>query len=65
MLLKLVPADETQQHCTDRLAPRREYKKSLRVHQDHIRLGAVAQLAEAEEAVESASRKPDLSAIAL
>ena len=61
----LVPDGETVAHRTDRLALRREYKKCLRVHQDHIRQGAVAQLAEAEEALDTASRQTDYSTTAL
>ena len=64
-LLKLVPDEETVEHRTDRLALRREDKKCLRVHQDHIRQGAVAQLDEAEEALDTASRQTDYSTTAL
>ena len=64
-LLKLAPDNETVAHRTSRLALRRKYKKCLRVHQDHIRQGAVAQLAEAEEALDTASRQTDYSTTAL
>ncbi|KAI4608598.1 hypothetical protein J4E83_009034 [Alternaria metachromatica] len=64
-LLKLVPDNEAVAHRTDRLALRREYNKPLRVHQDHIRRGAVAQLAEAEESLDTASRQTDFSTTAL
>jgi hypothetical protein len=54
-ILTLVPNGETSDAQEQRRDRGCDYKKALRIHQDHIRLGAQQRIADAEQALENAS----------
>jgi hypothetical protein len=54
-LLMLVPDGETEAARQQRRDRGRDYKKALRIHREHIRLGAVQEIEDAEQALENAS----------
>jgi len=56
-LLKLIPEGETPENCALHLTRREAYKKALRAHQEHVRLGVEAEIQTAEDAIEDLSTK--------
>jgi hypothetical protein len=54
-LLSLAPQDEQHTARMRRCSRGCKYKKALRVHRDHIQLGAQREIAEAEQALKAAS----------
>jgi hypothetical protein len=54
-ILKFVPAEETAVGRTERRERRREYKKALRIHREHVLLGAQQQIADAQDTLDKAS----------
>ncbi|KAI4636757.1 hypothetical protein J4E93_010982 [Alternaria ventricosa] len=64
-LLKLIPEGETPQNRALRLTRREAYKKALRAHQEHVRLGVEAEIQTAEDALEDLSTKDGVTQVEL
>ena len=64
-LLKLIPEGETPKNRALRLTRREAYKKALRAHQEHVRLGVEAEIQTAEDAIEDLSTKDGVTQVEL
>ena len=64
-LLKLIPDGETPENDVRRRTRREAYKKALRVHQEHVRLGVEAEIQTAEDAIEDLSTKDGVTQVEL
>ncbi|KAI4609252.1 hypothetical protein J4E80_008500 [Alternaria sp. BMP 0032] len=64
-LLKLIPEGETPENRALRLTRRKAYKKALRAHQEHVRLGVEAEIQTAEDAIEDLSTKDGVTQVEL
>jgi len=64
-MLKLIPEGETAQNRASRLLRREAYKKALRVHQEHVRLGVEAEIQTAEDHIEDLSIKDGVTQVEL
>jgi len=64
-LLKLIPEGETPENRALRLTRREAYKKALRAHQEHVRLGVEAEIQTAEDAIEDLSTKDGVTQVEL
>jgi len=64
-LLKLMPEGETPENRALRLTRREVYKKALRAHQEHVRLGVEAAMQTAEDAIEDLSTKDGVTQVEL
>ncbi|KAI4649017.1 uncharacterized protein J4E78_008535 [Alternaria triticimaculans] len=64
-LLKLIPEGETPKNRALRLTRREAYKKALRAHQEHVRLGVEAEIQTAEDAIEDLSTKDGVTQVKL
>ncbi|KAI4910539.1 uncharacterized protein J4E92_010468 [Alternaria infectoria] len=64
-LLKLIPEGETPRNSVQRRTRREAYKKALRAYQEHVRLGAEAEIPTAEDALDDLSTKVGVTQVEL